>query len=161
MGDAINPDYYKSGWSNGVELIDITENLTGNGAQAVQYVARSTRLDGVTKDDPIEDLTKAIWFIEREIQRLGGRTNDPGEEAYKEFYDLILTDQVNPDPKPREWDSIFRVPTEVVVYDRDRNKWRWHHETLEIHLSGGWEAWVPSNEVANDYGPFTEIKEPF
>ncbi|AEV52119.1 hypothetical protein [Rhodococcus phage RGL3] len=68
MTDATNPDVYQ-GFSNGAQVIDITENLNGNGAQIVQYVARSTRIDGVVKDDPIEDLKKAKWFVERELAR--------------------------------------------------------------------------------------------
>lgn len=75
MTDAINPSHYKAGWSDDAELISVTENLTGNGAQAVQYVARSTRLDktlnkNATIDGQVEDLKKAIWFIQREIRRL-------------------------------------------------------------------------------------------
>lgn len=68
--DAINPDHYKSGFSYGAQVIDITENLTGNGAQAVSMIARSCRHDGVIKHDPIEDLLKAKWFVERELNRL-------------------------------------------------------------------------------------------
>lgn len=75
MSDNINPDHYK-GFSNGAEVIDISENLTSNGGQAVQYVARSTRLDGENKNNlieiRIEDLGKAIWFCEREVSRLKG-----------------------------------------------------------------------------------------
>lgn len=66
--DAINPSYYQ--YSNGTQLIDITEHLNGNGAQAVQYVARATRSDGNNKGDVVEDLRKAIWFIKRELTRL-------------------------------------------------------------------------------------------
>lgn len=75
MTDVIDPAHYKQGWSDNAELISITENLTSNGAQAVQYVARSTRLDKTlnksgTIDGQVEDLNKAIWFIKREIRRL-------------------------------------------------------------------------------------------
>lgn len=70
MSDNINPDHYK-GFSNGAEVIDISENLTSNGGQAVQYIARSTRLDGKNKGEPVEDLKKAIVLCEREINRLG------------------------------------------------------------------------------------------
>ena len=73
MSDAINPDHYK--FSNGVEAIDITENLTSNGGQAVGYIVRSTRIDGRIKGDPIEDLEKANWFITREIERLKKNKN--------------------------------------------------------------------------------------
>ena len=74
MSDAINPDHYK--FSNGVEAIDITENLTSNGGQAVGYIVRSTRIDGRIKGDPIEDLEKANWFITREIERLKKKSMD-------------------------------------------------------------------------------------
>lgn len=67
--DPINPQHYQ-GFSNGAEVIDITENLTGNGAQAVGYIARSTRIDGNNKGAEVEDLEKAIWFIKREIERI-------------------------------------------------------------------------------------------
>ena len=63
-----NPPHYK--FSNGAEVIDITENLTSNGGQAVQYIARSTRLDGNNKGDVLEDLRKARWFLDREIERV-------------------------------------------------------------------------------------------
>lgn len=69
MSDAINPDYYK--FSNGVELIDISENLTSNAGQAIQYIARASRLDGANKGSQVEDIEKAIWFCRREIKRLG------------------------------------------------------------------------------------------
>lgn len=67
--DPISPAHYQ-GFSRGAEVIDITENLTSNGGQAVQYVARSCRLDGANKGDQIEDIDKAIWFLTRERERL-------------------------------------------------------------------------------------------
>lgn len=68
MSDAINPKHYQ--FSNGVQVIDISENLTSNGGQALQYIARATRFDGHVKGDPLEDLQKARWFVDREIDRL-------------------------------------------------------------------------------------------
>lgn len=82
MTDAINPKHYQ--FSNGTQLIDITENLNGNGAQAVQYITRATRLDGRNKADTVdglvEDLKKARWFVDREIGRLKGVATDDEEE---------------------------------------------------------------------------------
>ena len=63
-------DYYRFG--NDTEVIDISEHLTGNGAQALQYIARSCRLDGKNKGQVLTDLYKARWFIGREIERLEG-----------------------------------------------------------------------------------------
>lgn len=68
MEDAINPSYYK--FPGGVQAIDITRHLNGNGAQASEYIIRSTRTDGVIKGDPIENLDKAIWFCEDEKKRI-------------------------------------------------------------------------------------------
>ena len=68
MVDNLNPNYYK--FPNGAETIDISQYLSGCGSQAVQYVVRSTRIDKELKGNPLEDLHKAIWFIEREIARL-------------------------------------------------------------------------------------------
>ena len=73
--DAVNPNHYK-GFSNGAEVIDISENLVSNASHAFNYVARAGRADGNTKsqdvEGKIEDYTKAVWFINREIERLGG-----------------------------------------------------------------------------------------
>ena len=69
MTDPINPAHYQ-GFSHGAEVIDISENLTSNAGQAVQYIARSCRLDGHIKDDPVQELGKAIWFLTREIERI-------------------------------------------------------------------------------------------
>ena len=66
---AVSPNYYK-GFTNGAQPIDITEHLTGNAAQAVQYLTRACRVDGVVKSDPVEDIDKAIWFCQRERLRL-------------------------------------------------------------------------------------------
>lgn len=81
--DPINPSYYR--FPSGAETIDITQFLTGNGAQATQYVVRSTRFDKELKGNPIEDLHKAIWFIEQEIARLEDAEDvEAASEARKE-----------------------------------------------------------------------------
>lgn len=70
MSDNIDPNYYQ--FPNGAEAVDITRYLTSNGGQAVGYIARATRADGLIKGNPIEDLEKARHFINDEIYRLGG-----------------------------------------------------------------------------------------
>lgn len=66
------PRYYI--FPNGAEVIDISEWLTSNAAQAFQYLARSSRLDGnnksATVEGRIEDLQKAVTLSLREIERL-------------------------------------------------------------------------------------------
>lgn len=66
MSDNVNHPKHYTGFSNGAEVIDITENLTFNLGNVVKYVARAGR----KTDDPIEDLQKAKFYLEREINRL-------------------------------------------------------------------------------------------
>ena len=91
--DAINPNHYK-GFSNGAEVIDISENLVSNASHAFNYVARAGRADGYTKsqdvEGKIEDYTKAVWFIEREIERLGGPSAEPLEFVVNKLDDYSL-----------------------------------------------------------------------
>ena len=86
MSDAINPNHYK-GFSNGAEVIDITENLTFNAGNVVKYGARAGRLDeSLNKNDAegrIEDLKKSRWDADREIERLGGPSAEPLEFVVK------------------------------------------------------------------------------
>lgn len=64
-----DPDvpYYQFG---DVQVKDISQHLTSLGGQALQYVARSTRLDGNNKGEQVKDLKKAIDLIRWEIERL-------------------------------------------------------------------------------------------
>ena len=70
MSDNINPDHYR-GFSNGAEVIDVTENLSFNCGNAVKYLSRAGRVDGKNKGAIKEDLNKAAWYVQRELNRLG------------------------------------------------------------------------------------------
>lgn len=65
---AIDPGYYQ--FPGGHEVRHISAHLTSFGGQAVQYIARSTRLDGKNKGDTIENIDKAIKFLQWERERL-------------------------------------------------------------------------------------------
>jgi hypothetical protein len=67
---AINPKHYK-GFSNGAEVIDITECLNFNRGNVVKYVCRAGR-----KTELLEDLLKARWYLDREIERVEYGVND-------------------------------------------------------------------------------------
>lgn len=64
--DPVSPSHYQ-GFSNGAEVIDITENLNFNRGNAIKYAARAGTKDPAKE---LEDLRKAKWYIEREISRL-------------------------------------------------------------------------------------------
>lgn len=66
--DSVNPNHYQ--FPNGAEVRFISEWLTANAAQALQYIARSSRIDGVNKGEAKEDIQKAIRFLEFELERL-------------------------------------------------------------------------------------------
>lgn len=66
--NAVNPNHYV--FPGGVEVRQISAHLTSFGGQAVQYVARATRLDGQNKGEAVEDLKKAIKFLTWEIERI-------------------------------------------------------------------------------------------
>lgn len=65
---AIDPGYYQ--FPGGHEVRHISAHLTSFGGQAVQYIARSTRLDGKNKGDTIENIDKAIKFLQWERDRI-------------------------------------------------------------------------------------------
>ncbi|MGV0949443.1 MAG: DUF3310 domain-containing protein [Azonexus sp.] len=70
INDPVNhPAHYKL--ANGVEVIQLTEQLNFCRGNAVKYIARAGRKDRASE---IEDLLKARWYINREIERLGGQT---------------------------------------------------------------------------------------
>lgn len=58
-----NPPHYKHG---GIETIDYIEakELNFHLGNAVKYISRANH-----KGTPIEDIRKAIWYLERELDR--------------------------------------------------------------------------------------------
>ena len=61
MRDNINPEHY--GW-HPIECIEVTRHFNFNLGNAIKYIWRSGR-----KDNAIEDLQKAIWYLSDEIKR--------------------------------------------------------------------------------------------
>lgn len=68
---AVNHPRHYNVHPSGVECIDVVEHMSFNRGNAVKYIWRAGEKDG----KEIQDLRKAIWYLEREIQRLAG-TND-------------------------------------------------------------------------------------
>lgn len=65
-GDAVNhPSHYTSDPS-GIECIQISENWSFCLGNALKYLWRNGKKDA---DTDIQDLQKAIWYIQREIER--------------------------------------------------------------------------------------------
>lgn len=64
----VSPQHYK--FPGGEEVISISQWLTSNTGQALQYIARSSRIDGKNKGNAVEDIQKAIKFLTFELERL-------------------------------------------------------------------------------------------
>lgn len=62
--DPVNHPKHYTTHPSGIECIDVTEHMGFNLGNAVKYIWRCD-----LKKDAIEDLRKAIWYVEREIQR--------------------------------------------------------------------------------------------
>jgi len=64
MTDAINPPHYQA-HPSGVECITVTEHMNFCLGNAVKYIWRAG-----LKGDAVEDLEKARWYLDREIERI-------------------------------------------------------------------------------------------
>lgn len=60
---AVNPQHY-TGFSNGAQPIDIAEHVGFNLGNVIKYTARAGK-----KDDRLQDLHKALYYLQREIAR--------------------------------------------------------------------------------------------
>lgn len=64
MTDNVNHPKHYTAHPSGIECIQITEHMNFNCGNAVKYLWRTDHKNG------IEDLKKAAWYINREIERL-------------------------------------------------------------------------------------------
>ena len=71
--DAVNSPKHYTQSKSGVECIQITEHLNFCIGNAIKYLWRSE-----DKNNKIEDLKKAIWYINREIGRIENEDKDKG-----------------------------------------------------------------------------------
>ncbi len=62
--DMVNHPPHYTNHPSGVECITVTEHMNFNNGNAIKYIWRADE-----KGNAIEDLEKARWYIEREIQR--------------------------------------------------------------------------------------------
>lgn len=70
MNDPVNHPPHYTDHPSGIECIRVTEHLNFCIGNAIKYLWRAGR-----KGDPVQDLRKAIWYIEREISRLQQTAN--------------------------------------------------------------------------------------
>ena len=67
MSDNVDhPSHYQ--FSNGIEVIQLTEQLSFLRGNVVKYVCRAGRKSSSSE---LEDLRKAAWYLQRELNRVG------------------------------------------------------------------------------------------
>lgn len=66
MTDAVEHPAHYTSHPSGVECITVTEHYGFNIGNAIKYLWRA----GLKSADPIEDLKKARWYVDREIARV-------------------------------------------------------------------------------------------
>lgn len=66
MSDSVNHPKHYNAHPSGVECVDVAEHYGFNVGNAIKYLWRA----GLKSSDPIEDLKKAAWYVNREIERL-------------------------------------------------------------------------------------------
>lgn len=64
--DAVYRPRHYNEHPSGIECIQITEHMNFCLGNAVKYLWRA----GLKSDDAVQDLEKAVWYIQREIKRL-------------------------------------------------------------------------------------------
>lgn len=62
--DSVNHPKHYTNHPSGIECIQITEHMGFNLGNAIKYIWRSD-----LKNDAIEDLKKAVWYVQREIDK--------------------------------------------------------------------------------------------
>lgn len=65
--DSVNHPKHYTSHPSGIECIQVTEHMTFNCGNAVKYLWRNGLKDG---NPNVQDLHKALWYINREIERL-------------------------------------------------------------------------------------------
>lgn len=78
MQDPVNRPTHYTAHPSGVECIEITEHMGFNLGNALKYIWRCD-----LKQDAIEDLRKARWYLDREISK---RTKIPDCPTYSSVY---------------------------------------------------------------------------
>jgi len=62
--DPVNHPQHYTQHPSGVECITVVEHMTFNVGNAIKYLWRADKKNGV------EDLRKAAWYVQREIKKL-------------------------------------------------------------------------------------------
>ena len=103
MSDAVNsPSHYSEGRS--LETIDVIEDwgLGFHLGNAVKYIARAGR-----KDDILQDLRKAQWYLNREIENLELEQAEVEGDLPCDYNELLACHAAEPSESYYYWDPTL------------------------------------------------------
>jgi hypothetical protein len=123
VADNVNHPKHYTSHPSGVECIAVTEHMNFNLGNAVKYVWRAGE-----KGDVLEDLRKARWYIEREIQRV------EKEQEKRTVHVPLSTTPTTDLFKPIETNGYCAVCTGVWTDDKARDI---AHQKAAMNASGG------------------------
>ena len=89
--DEVNHPAHYTQHPSGIECIQISEHFNFCLGNAIKYIW----IAGLKSDDKLKDLKKAAWYIDREIERLGGsvavaKQNDHSlESIYQKIIKIV------------------------------------------------------------------------
>jgi hypothetical protein len=111
--EVTHPPHYTE-HPSGVECIEITEHMNFCLGNAVKYIWRA----GLKTDDPMKDLRKAVWYIQREIERvqdLTGYAALAGECVSNTPAGWDIMDDIRAEQKVRETEYTTGKITDVIL----------------------------------------------
>jgi len=85
MTDPVNNPKHYTSHPSGIECIQVTEHMGFNLGNAIKYIWRAD-----LKGDALQDLEKARWYIEREIQRrrVAADTANAALKEWSQFFGM-------------------------------------------------------------------------
>lgn len=156
MSDNVNhPSHYTS-HPSGVECIQITEHMNFNIGNAMKYLWRA----GLKSDDAREDLMKARWYADRELERLAGMpVAAPVEAPVARVFNVG-----DPEPADKETITLSGTGPDGVVKLKYGNfggydglpKVRWW-DVGARYSQPTWDEW---DVWLDTFGPLTEVVDP-
>ena len=113
--DPVNHPKHYTDHPSGIECIQVTEHMGFNLGNAVKYVWRCD-----LKLDAIEDLKKAVWYIEREIAKREAAAKEAAKAAHPSSGSYSTTLHFKAVPESFDFDlfsgsTINSIPVQNVT----------------------------------------------
>lgn len=156
MSDNVNHPSHYLAHPSGVECITITEAMNFCVGNAVKYLWRA----GLKSDDPREDLLKARWYVDRELERLGHVDAGEAIAAPVEAPVARVFNVGDPEPADKETIALSRngVDGDVRIEYGDYgpkphgvSRWWARRNDPSDNTHAAWDYWL------SNYGSLTEV----